>query len=103
MKRGIFNRYVDYICEEMKVSREQLFSKNRTARVSTARFLLYSVCYQRPMTIVQIVDLMAENGYDIARSGVEYGIKKYQNTGDVDVDYFIDTAAKACEMESPYV
>ena len=103
MKRGIFNRYVDYICREMNVKRAQLFSKNRTARVSTARFLLYSICHQRPMTIIQIVDLMAENGYDIARSGVEYGIKKYENSGDVDVDYFLDTAAKACDTDDLYV
>jgi len=91
------------MCIRDRVSREELFSKNRTARVSTARFLLYSICYQRPMTIVQIVDLMAENGYDIARSAVEYGIKKYENSGDVDVDYFLDTAAKACETEDLYV
>ena len=103
MKRGIFNRYVDYICQEMNVSREELFSKNRTSRVSTARFLLYSICYQRPMTIIQIVDLMGENGYEIARSAVEYGIKKYENTGDVDIDWFIDTAAKACDTEDLYV
>lgn len=103
MKRGIFNRYVDYICQEMNVSKKELFSKNRTSRVSTARFLLYSICYQRPMTIIQIVDLMGENGYEIARSAVEYGIKKYENTGDVDIDWFIDTAAKACDTEDLYV
>ena len=51
----------------MNVTREQLFRKNRSAKFSTARFLLYALCYQRPMTIVQIVDLMAENGYEIAR------------------------------------
>ena len=62
MKRGIFNRYVDYVCKEMNITREQLFAKNRSAKPSTARFLLYNICYQRPMTIVQIVDLMAENG-----------------------------------------
>tara|TARA_R100000742_G_scaffold3133_1_gene661 strand:- start:1719 stop:2024 length:306 start_codon:yes stop_codon:yes gene_type:complete len=100
MKRGIFNKYVDYVCQEMNITREQMFSKNRMAKISTARFLLYSICYQRPMTIVQIVDLMSENGYDIARTGVEYGIQKLQNTGDVDVDYFIDTAIKECSVET---
>ena len=100
MKRGIFNKYVDYVCQEMNITREQMFSKNRAAKISTARFLLYSICYQRPMTIVQIVDLMAENGYDIARTGVEYGIQKLENSGDVDVDYFIETAIKECSLQT---
>tara|TARA_R100001460_G_scaffold16719_5_gene36403 strand:- start:4927 stop:5232 length:306 start_codon:yes stop_codon:yes gene_type:complete len=100
MKRGIFNKYVDYVCQEMNITREQMFSKNRAAKISTARFLLYSICYQRPMTIVQIVDLMAENGYDIARTGVEYGIQKLENSGDVDVDYFIETAIRECSLQT---
>lgn len=78
MKRGIFNRYVDFVCREMNVTREQLFRKNRSAKFSTARFLLYALCYQRPMTVVQIVDLMAENGYEIARAGVNTGSRKFK-------------------------
>jgi hypothetical protein len=92
MKRGIFNRYVDYICSETGVSRDLLFKKDRSSRYSTARFLLYAVCYQRPMTIVQIVDLMADNGYNIARQGVEYGIEKIQSSPDSDVKSFIKDA-----------
>ena len=92
MKRGIFNRYVDYICSETGVSRDLLFKKDRSSRYSTARFLLYAVCYQRPMTIVQIVDLMSENGYNIARQGVEYGIEKIQDSNDYDVKSFIKDA-----------
>jgi len=92
MKRGIFNRYVDYICSETGVSRDLLFKKDRSSKYSTARFLLYAVCYQRPMTIVQIVDLMADNGYNIARQGVEYGIEKIQSSPDYDVKSFIKDA-----------
>lgn len=92
MKRGIFNRYVDYICSETGVSRDLLFKKDRSSKYSTARFLLYAVCYQRPMTIVQIVDLMSENGYHIARQGVEYGIEKIQASNDYDVKSFIKDA-----------
>ncbi len=92
MKRGIFNRYVDYICSETGVSRDLLFKKDRSSKYSTARFLLYAVCYQRPMTIVQIVDLMSENGYSIARQGVEYGIEKIQASNDYDVKSFIKDA-----------
>ena len=92
MKRGIFNRYVDYICSETGVSRDLLFKKDRSSKYSTARFLLYAVCYQRHMTIVQIVDLMSENGYNIARQGVEYGIQKIEDSNDYDVKSFIKDA-----------
>ncbi len=92
MKRGIFNRYVDYICSETGVSRDLLFKKDRSSKYSTARFLLYAVCYQRTMTIVQIVDLMSENGYSIARQGVEYGIQKIEDSNDYDVKSFIKDA-----------
>jgi len=44
------------------------------------------------MTIVQIVDLMADNGYNIARQGVEYGIEKIQSSPDSDVKSFIKDA-----------
>jgi len=99
MKRGIFNRYVDYVCREMKVTREQLFRKNRSAKFSTARFLLYALCYQRPMTIVQIVDLMAENGYEIARAGVQYGIEKIKESDDPDANDFINKGLEECSLE----
>lgn len=102
MKNEIFNKYVDYVCQEMSITRKQIFSKNRVAKISTARFLLYSLCYQRPMTIAQIVDLMAENGYDIARSGVEYGIKKLNSSNDLDVDTFIRKGLYECSLENQF-
>lgn len=102
MKRGIFNRYVDYVCKETGVSKDQLFQKNRSAKFSTARFLLYALCYQRPMTVVQIVDLMAENGYEIARAGVQYGIEKIQEANDVDANDFISRGLNECSLEESY-
>ena len=89
MKRGIFNKYVDYVCEGIGVTREMLFSKIKTERISSARFLLYSICYQRPMTINQILDLMYENGYETDRSTIEYSVKKMNNETDKDVLTFI--------------
>ena len=103
MKRGIFNRYVDYVCREMNVTREQLFRKNRSAKFSTARFLLYALCYQRPMTVVQIVDLMAENGYEIACAGIRHGILKITDSEDPDVNDFISRGLNECSLEENYV
>ena len=99
MKRGIFNRYVDYVCKETGVSKEQLFQKNRSAKFSTARFLLYALCYQRPMTVVQIVDLMAENGYEIACAGVRHGVVKIKESDDPDANDFINKGLEECSLE----
>lgn len=99
MKRGIFNRYVDYVCKETGVSKDQLFQKNRSAKFSTARFLLYALCYQRPMTIVQIVDLMAENGYEIACAGVRHGVVKIKESNDPDANDFINKGLEECSLE----
>jgi hypothetical protein len=44
------------------------------------------------MTIVQIVDLMADNGYHTARTTVEHGIQKIEDSNDYDVKSFIKDA-----------
>lgn len=100
MKRGIFNKYVNYVCSEIGVSKKELFSKSRAERLSTARFLLYAVCHQRPMSIIQIVDLMSENGYNITRQNVEYGISKINQSEDIDVLNFIESAVDYCNEET---
>ena len=89
MKKGIFNKYVNYVCKGASVSKDELFSKVKVGKISSARFLLYSICYQRPMTINQILDLMHENGYDTDRTTIEYGIKKMAKETDKDVLTFI--------------
>ena len=100
MKRGIFNKYVNYVCSELGISKKELFSRSRAEKLSRARFLLYSVCYQRPMSIIQIVDLMSENGYSITRQNVEYGISKINESEDIDVLNFIDSALDYCNEET---
>jgi len=93
MKRAIFNKYVDKICSEIDIPRESLFLKDRTTKYSNARFILYNVCYNRPMTIVEIVDLMKENGYNVARQSVEHGIQKISKKNDPDIIEFIKKIA----------
>jgi hypothetical protein len=95
MKREIFNSYVGYICENTGVKRSLLFKKIKTERIVRARFLLYYMCSKRPMTITQIIELMAENDYDVDRSAIAYGINKIKNTEDLDMAKFVeDCAAK---------
>lgn len=89
MKRGIFNRYVKLLCKEIGISEKELFKKNKLSKVSSARFILYSMCYQRPMNILQISDLMSERGYTTSRQTIEYGISKVNKDADPDVQEFI--------------
>ena len=89
MKRGIFNKYVRVLCKETGVTEKQLFKKDRSEKVSSARFILYAICYQRPMNILQILDLMEERGYKVARQTIKHGIEKVNNDSDPDVQEFI--------------
>ena len=90
MKRGIFNNYVKQLCKAIDISENDLFEKNRSVKLSSARFILYSMCYQRPMNILQIVDLMSERGYATSRQTVEYGIEKVNTSPDPDIQKFIN-------------
>jgi hypothetical protein len=89
MKRAIFNKYVDKICSEIDMPRDSLFLKDRTTKYSNARFILYNVCYNRPMTIMQIVEYMGDNGYKTTRQSVEHGIQKISKKNDPDIIEFI--------------
>ena len=89
MKRGIFNKYVNLLCKEVGISEKDLFKKSKASKISSARFILYSMCYQRPMNILQISDLMSERGYTTSRQTIEYGISKINTESDPDVQEFI--------------
>ena len=89
MKRGIFNKYVKLLCKEVGISEKDLFKKSKASKISSARFILYSMCYQRPMNILQISDLMSERGYTTSRQTIEYGISKINTESDPDVQEFI--------------
>ena len=75
MKQGIFNAYVKLVSEGIGISRKELFSSSRNRELANARYMLYSLCYERPMTINQIVGLMDKEGYTISYEGVRNGIR----------------------------
>jgi hypothetical protein len=100
MKTAIFNKYVEHVCKGTGVSKKQLFKKNRSIKFSTARYLLYAMCYQRPMSILQIAELMADNGYRTARQNIEYGLDKIFKSEDVDIVNFLRSANESSELNS---
>lgn len=76
MKRKTFNRYVEYLCKELDITISDLFKKERSEKLSRARFLLYSICYTRRFTILEIKEQMSNNGYETSRQAIEYGLDK---------------------------
>jgi hypothetical protein len=89
MKKGIFNAYVKYVCKGLDVKKSDIFKKTREEKILNARWILWLMCYQRPMTILQIVDLMSENGYVTSRQNIENGISRLTELNDPDVESFI--------------
>jgi|11_taG_2_1085331.scaffolds.fasta_scaffold116458_2 chromosomal replication initiation ATPase DnaA len=77
--------YVDFICDECSISREDFFSNSRKKRYSIARFVFYYVCKQRPMSMLNIVDYMSDNGFSVTRQNIEYGLSKIDKDKDKDL------------------
>ena len=60
MKREIFNQYLERVIEQFRMSKENLLSKTKKREIVDARYLLYYLCYRRPMTISYIQKFMNE-------------------------------------------
>lgn len=87
MKSDIFYQYVDRITELFRITREELFSKSKRRDLVDARYLLYYLCYTRPMSLSYIQKYMAENSYLISHSSVIYGINIIIDRVKDDSDY----------------
>jgi chromosomal replication initiation ATPase DnaA len=89
MKKDIFEEYVDKVTDRFGVSREQLFTKDKSRHIADARHMLYYLCKSRPMSMTYIKQYMGENGYDIAPSNILHGVRKVEDNINTDPDYTI--------------
>jgi len=87
MKKDIFETYVDRVAERFDIPREQLFTKDKSRRISDARHVLYYLCKERQITGSYTKHYMGENGYDIALSSIGHGIKRVEKHMAEDPDY----------------
>lgn len=87
MKQDIFNKYVERICNRYDITPEQLFTKTKKAHIVDARHLLYYVCINRPMRLINIQEFMGKNGYNINNSSLLYGINTIKDKMSNDKDY----------------
>ena len=87
MKQEIFNTYTNRVCDIFSVDEKILFEKVKRQDVVDARHLLYYLCSQRFMKVVYIMEYMAEKGYVIGNSSVQYGINAVKKRAKKDKDY----------------
>lgn len=87
MKEDVFNKYVEEVTRIFRITREQLFSKDKTTAIADARHMLYYLCYHRPMRLVYIQEYMKKNGYTIGHSAIIHGIRKVEEASKEDADY----------------
>jgi len=87
MKVEIFNQYVERITELFGISNDRLFSKTKERQSVDARYLLYYLCFKRPMSLNYIQRYMIDNGYDVKHSTLIYGISVVEKRVKADADY----------------
>ncbi len=87
MKKQIFKSYADKISTVYEIQLESLFEKSKKREVVDARQMLYYLCHQRNMKIVQIQSFMDEQGYSISHSSIIHGIKVVKENTKHDQDY----------------
>ena len=87
MKKDIFEGYVDKVTSHFGLTRDQLFTKDKSRHLSDARHVLYYLCHQRPMTSTYIKHYMGESGYNIDLPSIGHGLKKVENHMNNDPDY----------------
>jgi len=87
MKKEVFNKYADGVSTLFSISKGDLFEKSKHRDIVNARYLLYYLCFNRPMAITKIQEFMDENGYKVAYSNVKYGVDAMKKKVRRDADY----------------
>ena len=87
MKKDIFEEDVDRVPGRFGISREQLFTKDKSRHLSDARHVLYYLCRERQITSSYTKHYMAENGYHIDLPSIGHGVRKVESNISKDPDY----------------
>tara|TARA_Y100000385_G_scaffold15276_1_gene15512 strand:+ start:2186 stop:2497 length:312 start_codon:yes stop_codon:yes gene_type:complete len=87
MKQKLFKDYTKSICKIVNIESKTLFTKTKRRDVVDARFLLYYICFERPMRIRDIQEYMKLEGYETNHSGIIKGIEIMKNRINTDQDY----------------
>lgn len=87
MKHIVFDKYAEAIADKFRIQKSELFLKTKRREMVDARFLLFYLCFKRPMRISNIVSYAKEAGYDVNHSNIIYGISSIAKRIKEDKDY----------------
>jgi chromosomal replication initiation ATPase DnaA len=87
MKKDIFDDYVNRVVHRFGITRDQLFTKDKSRQLSDARHVLYYLCRERQITSTYTKHYMGENGYKIDLPSIGHGVRKVEQHINNDPDY----------------
>ena len=87
MKEDIFNKYVDRVVSMFGITKEEFFCKTRKSHIVDSRHLVYYLCSNRSIKLINIIHFMGKNGYTIANNSIRHGINSVEKKLIEDRDY----------------
>jgi len=78
IKHNIMDEKIKYVCKEFKLHQYQLLSISRNRRITSARGVLYALCYKGSYYRLQS-ELGKKCGFHISRSSIKKGIQMAQD------------------------
>lgn len=73
--------------KKFRLTREELFSKEKTSDVVLPRQVLFYLCKNRPMKLIEIKRLLSKEGFDVEHTTILHGIKVIEKLIVEDKDY----------------
>jgi|TARA_R100001460_G_scaffold14412_3_gene32245 chromosomal replication initiation ATPase DnaA len=86
MKYKLFKKFIERILEHMEISHADLFDKSRKKSVVEARQLLYYLCHNRGMGVVEIKGYMFREGHTLEHTTISHGINNITQAIESDPD-----------------
>lgn len=87
MKADIFSQVVKKVAERYKVKESKIFEKSKEQDMVDARYMIYYICYNRPMMLKHIQEYMLERKFKVSHSVILYGISRAHKKVKEDVDF----------------
>ena len=86
MKEHIFNKFIDNVLRHTSLTKEELFSKTKSNEIVFARQTLFYLCSKRGLSTNMIKKYLENNGSDLAKSPIIYGISQIEKKLEEDRD-----------------
>ena len=87
MKKEIFENYAVEIATSFGLTKKELFSRNRSRHIVDARWVLYYLCIERPISRLFIQQYMEDSGLKVSYNNIIHGYKEGKKLINEDYDY----------------